>query len=121
MTASITAVWTQTPEPTETFTSTSTESGHCGTVTVSAVYPNPVVQGPVRVDLTNGCATQVRVRVFTSAYRKIEEESLTVTGRLTFMWNLTDEKGRRVSPGLYYFVFSPQGQKRVVKSVVVLR
>jgi hypothetical protein len=102
-------------------TATPTETGPCGTVSVSAPYPNPVNIGPVHVRLESGCLKRVTVAVFSSAYRKIQQWDVDVLGTRTTAWDLTDSKGAPVSPGLYHMVFTPQGEKRQVKTVVVLR
>jgi len=74
------------------------------------------------VRLESGCLKHVNVAVFSSAYRKIKQWNVDVYPRTqTTAWDLTDSKGVRVSSGLYYLVFTPQGDKRQVKSVVVLR
>jgi hypothetical protein len=77
--------------------------------------------GKVQVNLVSGCLKQVNVGVYSSAYRKIKQWNVNVVRSQTVAWDLTDAKGRRVSAGLYYMVFTPQGDKRQVKSVVVLR
>jgi len=58
--------------------------------------------------------------VYTAAYRRIAEGELTLSGRGTTMWNLTDAKGKPVASGIFYWVFQPEGQKTVIKTVVVL-
>jgi hypothetical protein len=37
------------------------------------------------------------------------------------MWNLKDQVGSPVAPGLYYLLIEPDGQKRQLMSVVVLK
>jgi hypothetical protein len=77
--------------------------------------------GVVKVDLKSLCAKHVRWSVFSAAYRKIGEWEIEVSMNTPpVQWNLTDSKGKRVAPGLYYMVFIPEGQKRQVLSIVVL-
>jgi hypothetical protein len=95
--------------------------GDCVSVAFSSAYPNPVIGGSVRVDLTSGCPKNVRWMVYSSAYRKIDERTVTVLGRVPVEWTLTDAKGKKVSAGLYYLVFKPVGQKQEIRLVIVVR
>jgi hypothetical protein len=91
-------------------------------VTISNLYPNPVqISGVVKVDLQSLCSKSVRWAVYSSAYRKLGEWSITVGSKTTVAWNLTDSKGKKVAAGIYYMVFTPTGQKSKTLSVVVLR
>jgi hypothetical protein len=90
-------------------------------MSISNAYPNPVQGDRVKVDLSSGCYKTVRWTVFSSAYRKIDEQTVNVLGRVSVEWTLTDAKGKKVSAGLYYLVVKPEGQKQVTRSVVVIR
>ena len=91
-------------------------------VSVSNPYPNPVqTGGVVKVDLQSLCPKTVRWAVYSPAYRKIGEWSITVGSKTTVVWNLTDSKGKKVAAGIYYIVVTPAGQKSRTLSVVVLR
>jgi hypothetical protein len=86
------------------------------------VYPNPAGQGPVllNIPLPHGAA-QVKVRVFTTAFRKVYEadQSHVPPGNFTLPLPLQDEGGRPLANGLYYLlVESPQG-KTVIKLLVI--
>jgi hypothetical protein len=90
-------------------------------VSISKPYPNPVSSGSVKVDLKSACPKNVKWAVYSSAYRKIGEWTLTVSRTKTVVWNLTDSNGKKVAAGNYYLVFSPTGQKSQTLAVVVLR
>jgi hypothetical protein len=110
---------TVTASSTDTYTPT---AGDCGVVSISNPYPNPVLLGgSVKVDLQSVCPKNVRWAVFSSAYRKIGEWNIVVSGRTQIAWNLTDTKGKKVAAGIYYMVFTPPGQKSKTLSMVVLR
>jgi hypothetical protein len=108
-------MFTATDTPTISFTSTQRDG--CDHRKVSAAYPDPVSEGLVKFDLGGYCPQGVRWMVFTSAYRKVGEW---VTIQSTAKWDLTDAKGARVAPGLYYAVFSIGGKYEVRKFVVLL-
>jgi hypothetical protein len=96
--------------------------GDCGLVSISRPYPNPVtVDGIVKVNLQSMCPKNVKWAVYSAAYRKIGEWSLTVNGSTKAMWNLTDAKGKPIAAGIYYMVFTPDGQNRQTMPVAVLR
>jgi hypothetical protein len=64
----------------------------------------------------------VKWAVYSAAYRKIGEWNKTITGfERVPVWNLTDTEGKKVASGIYYLVFTPEGQKNKTLPVVVLR
>jgi len=75
-----------------------------------------VTHGSIKFDLGGYCPQGVRWAVFTSAYRKIGEWAAMQS---TAKWDLTDAKGVRTAPGLYFAVFTVGG-KSVVRKFVVL-
>jgi hypothetical protein len=101
-------------------TPTDTPVGDCGTVTVSAAYPNPVSTDTVKFTLQTFCPKTVRWTVFSAGYRKIGEWIVTANGTTVVAWDLKDATGKRVASGLYYAVFIPEGGNRQVRSLVVL-
>jgi hypothetical protein len=76
--------------------------------------------GTAWIDLQSGCPKKVAWTVYTVAYRRIAEGELTLSGRGRVAWNLTEAKGKPVASGLFYWVLKPEGQKSIVKTVVVL-
>ncbi len=91
-------------------------------MTVSLPYPNPARGGqPVRVRLTSNCPTKVRWSVVSVAYRKVFESELTVSRATDVLWDLRDKGGRPVANGLYYLVFTPEGQPAVLLREIVVR
>lgn len=121
-TSTLTVSWTPTWTPeftatdTPTVSSTPTQQGGCDHLRVSVAYPNPVFKGPVKFDLGGYCPQGVRWAVFTSAYRKVGEWVAMQSGA---KWDLTDAKGVRVAPGLYFAVFTVNGKSEVRKFVVL--
>jgi len=94
----------------------------CGVVWISNPYPNPVKNSFVMVDLRSACPKNVKWAVYSAAYRKIGEWNKTVDERkATVMWNLRDAKGKLIAPGIYYMVFTVDGQASQTLPVVVLR
>jgi hypothetical protein len=116
-----TAVWTLTPTSQSTPAFTATSVGVKNSVTITNPYPNPIVGGSVSVILTSSYPQSVKWYVVSSAYRKIAEGSVEVLNQTTLTWNLTDFKGRRIAPGLYYMVFQAAGAKKKVVPIFVLR
>lgn len=107
--------------PTGTPTWTPTPEGGCSTVHLSNVYPNPAKTGDqARVDLVTGCPKIIHWTIYTAAYRKIGEWRTTANGRASITWDLTDAKGKKVAPGLFYWVITPEGMKAAMKPLLVL-
>lgn len=75
----------------------------------------------VKVDVTSPCHQTVRCRVFSVSFRKVLDTTMEVSGRVTYMWDLKDEKGRPVAAGMYYLVFDVDGKDAQTRRVVVLR
>jgi hypothetical protein len=91
-------------------------------VSISKPYPNPARgDGVVRVDLRSACPKNVKWAVYSAAYRKLGEWTLSVNVLTKAAWNLTDSKGKKVAAGIYYMVFTPVGQKSQTLSIVVVR
>jgi hypothetical protein len=110
-------VFTQTYTPTASFTPT--PKGDCGTLKVSAAYPNPVMnQDFVKVNLYTFCPKTVKMTVVTAAYRQVYQEEMNVLWNKTAVWNITDDKGARMASGLYYIIFTMDGNKTTVPVVI---
>jgi hypothetical protein len=86
------------------------------------VYPNPV-SGPGLVQIAfklNGSG-DVKLEIFTAAFRKVLEEDLgnLYAGNQTTTFELKDHWGRTLANGLYYVVISQGSQRTVGKLLVV--
>jgi len=46
---------------------------------------------------------------------------LTVSGSAAALWDLRDKGGHRVANGIYYLVFTPEGQSPVFLKEMVVR
>jgi len=73
----------------------------------------------VKVDLEGSCPQRLHWSIYSGAYRNIAGGEADWTGKETVQWNVTDLKGKRVAPGLYYMVFVPEGQKRRIFTLLV--
>lgn len=82
--------------------------GHCAVDTVTAspvLYPNPsTINNSVNLHLPDlSGATDLNVKVFTVAYRKVTEKTYTqVQPGIDPAISLTDQTGRTLGNGLYY-------------------
>jgi hypothetical protein len=87
---------------------------------VSLPYPNPVrfSDGMLKFNLLTSCPTTARWDVYTVAYTWIYGETVQVNGAQTVGWNLRDNKGARVSVGMYYVKVSSGSDKVTLKSIV---
>lgn len=128
-TSTATPTWTATMTATSTVTLTPTNTPvdlRCN-LTVSAPYPNPVTSGQVvKVDLgaNPNCPKTGKIGVYTAAYRKIYETTLTVSNRQTvWIWKAEDSKGIPVANGVYYVRVEEAEGGTVLKwsPVVVIR
>jgi GH18 family chitinase len=105
-----TSTWTRTPTDSPTLTQTP-----IGTVTDPKLFPNPVLgPGPVTLVLTLPQGGDVKVRIFTAAFRKMLESlhSQVPAGTATFSLEMKDQWGKPLANGIYYVVVEgPQGRK----------
>lgn len=93
---------------------------------VSAPYPNPVTGGQtLKISLTANpnCPKTVKLGVYTSAYRKVYEKTVVVTGRDVWEWPVVDSTGVPAANGVYYVRVEESGAGTVLKwsPLVVLR
>lgn len=116
-----TATFTPTFTPTVTLTLTATPTSAVeGPVAV--LYPNPVTLGTsVKLSMSENANT-IKVRLFTSAYRKaLETNGLSQpdeTGRYYYPIELKDDKGSPLGNGLYYAVVESANFKKTLKLLV---
>ncbi len=125
---------TFTPSPTSTFTSTATftttptnSSSPTALPTMVVIlppYPNPSRDGsPVTIGLLLPGPASLHWSVFTTAFRKIKDESTTLSGSGNFSWDLKDKLGAKVADGLYYLrveVKGDFGKDQKILKVLVL-
>jgi hypothetical protein len=92
-------------------------------LTVSAAYPNPAYESTtaVQVDLLSSCPIRAEWKVVTTAYRVMAKGSLEVSGAGRVVWDLRDQKGRRVSNGLYTLVIETAGGESRRIPLMILR
>jgi len=120
-TPTITLTPTISPTPTVSPTATLTP------VTVTTIfppYPNPVTgNGPIRVNLICPNNTHLSWDVFTTAFRKIESQSLVVSGSGSFSWDLRDKEGNAAANGLYYLRVTSSGVNpcQQILKILILR
>jgi hypothetical protein len=130
MTPTLTSTFTSSETATRTATGTSTPVNTLTPTHTPApqatviVYPNPVTgPGPVTVQVSLGSpALKVTIEVFTLAFRKVNEITLSnvPAGITDIALFLTDRGGKPLANGLYYLlVQTPQG--RSITKIMVLR
>jgi hypothetical protein len=96
-------------------------------VSYAGPYPNPVTNGPMKVDVTTPWSATIEMDVFTMAFRKIAEHTSlanvaspgfgTVT---TLEWDLKDSTGALAADGLYYLRIQVRGTQESTKILKVL-
>jgi len=101
---------------------TSTPVGH---VVFAGPYPNPVSDGPIRIDVTMPGSGRIQMDVFTTAFRKITEHTTMVNGGMggtitSVEWDLRDKTGARIANGLYYIRIQISGLQESTKIFKVL-
>jgi hypothetical protein len=86
------------------------------------LYPNPVYgPGPVQVVLDLVTPSEVKVAVYTTAFRKVNQlEFANVQPGENVFIPLEDQWGKALANGLYYLVID-DGRERIVLKLVVLR
>jgi len=88
----------------------------------AVVYPNPSNGGPVSVmaAVYSGTAN-VKVQVFTTAFRKVQEKLYTLQPYGPIQILMQDDWGNPLASGLYYVVISVNGNQRSVTKLLLLR
>jgi hypothetical protein len=107
---------TSTPNP-PTPTATSTPVGNTGVV----IYPNPAKGDTVNVlPPTHAGMTDVRVEIFTSAFRKVLDETFaSVPPGVAVTVELKDNWGKPLADGLYYVVVTVDGKRYIAKMLIL--
>jgi len=93
---------------------------------VSAPYPNPVMIGQtlkINLSVNANCPKTVKLGVYSSAYRKVFEQTKVVNKATTWEWPVVDNTGAPIANGVYYVRVEESGVGTVLKwsPVVVLR
>jgi len=132
MTATGTPTYTATLTKTVTTTPTTTNTGTASasptlTVTMTptntgnaVIYPNPATGTTVSIQLPMMNAANVKVQIFTLAFREVQTINVAQVAGNTLVVPLIDKSGVNLANGLYYFVIHANGRKWMVK-VLVLR
>lgn len=125
-TASTTPSWTSTATRTLTPTLTPTATARATATPTSAaqvvLYPNPVNgNGPVLIAVPLTVPGDVKVKVFTTAFRKVQDKTYPDQPvGVPVSLALTDREGTPLASGLYYVVVTwPQG--RAIGKLLILR
>jgi rhamnogalacturonan endolyase len=127
MTPTFTLSETFTPSATGTSTAansvTPTRTSTPAATSVVVLFPNPATgPGPVTLNLHLSTAGRVQISVFTTAFRRVNEITLSnvPAGTTDVALPLTDREGTPLADGLYYVVVTtPQG--RFVVKLMILR
>jgi hypothetical protein len=85
------------------------------------LYPNPSHGGPVNIvpPYFDG-ASDVKIQVFTPAFRKVRENTTNLSRYGTVVWEPTDAQGNPLANGLYYVVLTTKND-RVIRELLMLR
>jgi hypothetical protein len=85
-----------------------------------SVSPNPVRDG-AGLDLTLGVAAEIRAGVYDPSGRRIRDigSRRMAAGHHRIVWDLLDDAGRHVAPGLYFWRVSDGGHERTARLAVV--
>jgi len=122
-TPTATSTMTSTPTPTTTNIPTSTQTDTpVVIVSTPVIYPNPATgSGPVSIRLPNYSGTaKVEVKVFTTAFRMVNEFTVSQEGGMDIALPLTNRSGAPLANGLYYVVVTtPEG--RAVEKLLIIR
>lgn len=102
-----------------TFTPTSTPIASSSTKPV--IFPNPVQgSGPVSIALNMTKAGEVKVQIFTVAFRMVQEQTFpSEPVGSDVQLNLTDKGGTLLANGLYYVVVTSPSGKTVNKLLII--
>jgi hypothetical protein len=86
------------------------------------IYPNPVTGGaPVTLVVNLASTANVRVQIFTTAFRKVVDETIpdVPAGTSKLPVTLVDREGRPLANGLYYVVITANGKHWVLKLLIL--
>ncbi len=115
-----TFTWTVTPmgQPTSTTTATPTSTPPGKSPVV--VYPNPSNGAPVSVlpPFYTGTA-DVKVQVFTTAFRKVQDQNYPSMPYGPLTVRMQDEWGNPLADGLYYVVVTVDGRRSIAKLLLL--
>jgi len=75
----------------------------------------------VAFDLQSPCPLVVTWEVFTTAYRKVYSEVVSLNGYDKAVWDLKDSKGRFVANGLYHVRFLVADKETARRKVLILK
>lgn len=118
-TPTLTAIYTSTPTVTWTASPTTTPQS---AVTQVVLYPNPADgNGPIYIALPITQPSEVKIQVFTTAFRKVQEKNYpSQPVGVPIQLELLDQSGAPLANGLYYVVIqTPVG--KTVEKLLILR
>jgi hypothetical protein len=131
-TATATSTSTVTPTSTVTSTGTPTRTKTPETEKTPVLYPNPSSGDPISVYVPGNGVANVKVEIFTTAFRKVQEKDfpnvLLGTNNNNPRVEMTDKWGDPLASGLYYAVVTTTplsntggAAKRLVSKFLLLR
>ena len=125
LTASPTRTFTSTPIATSTFSSTATGTPTSAPTPGSSsglyIYPNPADgTQPVVLQIHLASTSQVQVRLFTTAFRRVREELMPHQSvGVPILLDLNDDSGSPLASGLYYVVVDTNLGRSIGKLLVL--
>lgn len=84
------------------------------------LYPNPVKEGgEVQVLLPLAAPSDVKVAIYTTAFRKVQDEVFSQVGvGQGLVIELKDRSGKALANGLYYLIFATDQGRWKVKLLI---
>lgn len=93
-----------------------------GATSTPIFYPNPVPIGaPVTLLLNLSSSGNVRIQIFTVAFREVQDETIpdVPAGTARLPVSLVDREGKPLANGLYYVVVTANGKRWVLKLLIL--
>jgi len=85
------------------------------------LYPNPATNGgPVTLVVNLDSASNVKIQIFTVAFRKVSDQTIfnVPSGTAKVPVRLVDLRGNALANGLYYIVVTANGKRWILKLLI---
>jgi hypothetical protein len=84
------------------------------------LYPNPATSGQVKIQLNLTATSDVKLQVYTTAYRKVRDVTIpTVAAGTDVNLDLVDKANATLADGLYYVVLTTNQGKSILKLLIM--
>lgn len=102
------------------------DMGPCGSTPTSVagtgvpvIYPNPVTSDNASIQLPSNDMTNVKVQIFTIAFREVQSKIYTQVSGNILALVLADKTGHNLANGLYYVVVEQNGNRWIDRLLVL--